>query len=440
MRRLLSIIFGFALLAIATESDVETRLASDIQSVRQSLTQTLQRNQQEKARLLLEIQNVKQKTSDATAKHAKETASAKELEEQISATKQELKKWQVILQRTERLAQDFDAGESVPTADLWNDDKSRPSLEELLPILEKEFATVGKPYWKKGEAVDEKGFVHSGRFAVFGPALFFKSDDGACCGSAALKPNSLLPVVMTRLSRRERDELEKLFKGEEALPPTDVTMGRALELRSSESSFLQHLAKGGPIMIPIALLGLLSLVVGIFKLVQLLVRTLSEAPLAVVERMVEAVLAGKEQEAQAIAKGLHCSIRPLALAALQNRELDEEHLEAHLYEASLAVQSPLERWLGVLSVSAAAAPLLGLLGTVTGMIHTFRLITMFGTGDARLLSGGISEALVTTEAGLMVAIPALLIHAWCVRRVRRNAALHKQATLRLLRLAKGGGR
>ena len=193
-------------------------------------------------------------------------------------------------------------------------------------------------------------------------------------------------------------------------------------------------------MIPIALLGLLSLVVGLFKVLQLLSRTPSEAPLEAVERMVEAALAGKEQEAQAIAEGLHRSIRPLALAALQNRELDEEHLEARLYEASLAVQSPLERWLGVLSVSTAAAPLLGLLGTVTGMIHTFRLITMFGTGDARLLSGGISEALVTTEAGLMVAIPALLIHAWCVRRVRRNAALHKQATLRLLRLAKGGGR
>ena len=76
MKRLLTILFGFALLAIANENDVETRLTSDIQSARQSLNQTLLRNQQEKARLLLEIQNVNQKTSDATAKHAKETASA----------------------------------------------------------------------------------------------------------------------------------------------------------------------------------------------------------------------------------------------------------------------------------------------------------------------------------------------------------------------------
>ena len=69
----------------------------------------------------------------------------------------------------------------------------------------------------------------------------------------------------------------------------------------------------------------------------------------------------------------------------------------------------------------AAAPLLGLLGTVTGMIHTFRLITFFGVGDARLLADGISEALVTTEAGLCVAIPALLCHAWLTRLARRHA-------------------
>ena len=111
-----------------------------------------------------------------------------------------------------------------------------------------------------------------------------------------------------------------------------------------------------------------------------------------------------------------------------------------IYEASLAPQSSLERYLSILSVSASAAPLLGLLGTVTGMIHTFRLITMFGTGDAKLLSGGISEALVTTEAGLIVAIPALLIHVWCLRRARCNASLCKQAALCLLRLAKSSRR
>jgi biopolymer transport protein ExbB len=58
------------------------------------------------------------------------------------------------------------------------------------------------------------------------------------------------------------------------------------------------------------------------------------------------------------------------------------------------------------------SPLLGLLGTVTGMIETFQVITLFGAGDPRLMSGGISQALVTTQLGLAVAIPLLLIHSW----------------------------
>ena len=69
----------------------------------------------------------------------------------------------------------------------------------------------------------------------------------------------------------------------------------------------------------------------------------------------------------------------------------------------------LDRFSTIILVFAAIAPLLGLLGTVTGMISTFDIITEFGTGDPKLLSGGISEALVTTELGLIVAIPTLLL-------------------------------
>ena len=70
----------------------------------------------------------------------------------------------------------------------------------------------------------------------------------------------------------------------------------------------------------------------------------------------------------------------------------------------------------MLAVLGAVAPLLGLLGTITGMIETFRVITVHGAGDPRLMSGGISEALVTTEIGLGVAIPVLLVHTWLKRR------------------------
>ena len=80
-------------------------------------------------------------------------------------------------------------------------------------------------------------------------------------------------------------------------------------------------------------------------------------------------------------------------------------------EIVLATKPRLERGIAFIALSAAVAPLLGLLGTVTGMIETFKLLTLFGTGDAKSLSSGISQALVTTEFGLVAAIPALILAA-----------------------------
>ena len=77
----------------------------------------------------------------------------------------------------------------------------------------------------------------------------------------------------------------------------------------------------------------------------------------------------------------------------------------------------MERFLSTLGMLASIAPLLGLLGTVTGMIDTFHVITQYGTGDPRMMSGGISEALVTTMLGLSVAIPLLLAHTLLNRAV-----------------------
>ncbi|MEX0614652.1 MAG: MotA/TolQ/ExbB proton channel family protein, partial [Methylophaga sp.] len=90
---------------------------------------------------------------------------------------------------------------------------------------------------------------------------------------------------------------------------------------------------------------------------------------------------------------------------------DVETLQLKLDEAILRETPAIERGLVTLAILAAVAPMLGLLGTVSGMIETFQSITLFGTGDPKLMSGGISQALVTTELGLAVAIPILLIHS-----------------------------
>ena len=93
-----------------------------------------------------------------------------------------------------------------------------------------------------------------------------------------------------------------------------------------------------------------------------------------------------------------------------NPNMDSETLELKLSEAVLKELPNLEKSLNLLKIIAAVAPLLGLLGTVTGMIITFQAITIFGAGDPKAMAGGISGALVTTVLGLCVAIPTVLLH------------------------------
>lgn len=101
--------------------------------------------------------------------------------------------------------------------------------------------------------------------------------------------------------------------------------------------------------------------------------------------------------------------RVLAVAKA-NPGLDPESLELKLHEAVLKERPAIESGLSLLKIIAMVAPLLGLLGTVTGMIITFQMITLFGAGDPKAMAGGISQALITTVQGLVVAIPTVLMH------------------------------
>ncbi len=115
-----------------------------------------------------------------------------------------------------------------------------------------------------------------------------------------------------------------------------------------------------------------------------------------------------------------------------------EAREAVVEQALLAETGQLTRGLSALAVLAGVAPLLGLLGTVTGMIDMFSVIAAQGSGNAKSLSGGISEALICTQAGMLVAIPLLLAHAWLGRIADRRAQLLEEAACGVLGLAEHG--
>jgi biopolymer transport protein ExbB len=123
----------------------------------------------------------------------------------------------------------------------------------------------------------------------------------------------------------------------------------------------------------------------------------------------------------------------------ENRDADVETLELKLDEAILRESSKLDRFLWAIKVVSVVAPLMGLLGTVTGMIRVFTTITLVGTGDPKMMASGISEALVTTMLGLFVAIPLVLIHAF-VSSGRKEIVevLTEQSAGMVARRAEGG--
>lgn len=181
---------------------------------------------------------------------------------------------------------------------------------------------------------------------------------------------------------------------------------RAIEEQAGKT-ILSVIESGGTIAWIIVALGALGLVLIILRLMFL--RRAGAATNNIVATVGGLVRQGNIEAAMAACKTFKGSTARVVAAAVRNLDRDRTHLEDIISEAILHESSYLNRFGAMILVIAAVAPLLGLLGTVTGMITTFDIITEFGTGDPKLLSGGISIALVTTEIGLAVAIPALLM-------------------------------
>ena len=119
-------------------------------------------------------------------------------------------------------------------------------------------------------------------------------------------------------------------------------------------------------------------------------------------------------------------------AGLINRFHSREVMKEAIEDTGRQVVADLERYLNTLGTIAAVSPLLGLLGTVFGMIQVFGVITQAGVGNAGLLAGGISKALITTAAGLSVAIPALMFHRYFNGRVNKLIIAMEEQALRLI--------
>jgi biopolymer transport protein ExbB len=202
----------------------------------------------------------------------------------------------------------------------------------------------------------------------------------------------------------------------------DPSRGSILSMVIDTPSRGERVQQGGPIGYAIIVLGVVAGIVGLARLVVVFLT----------HRKVK-TQQGSEQASDKNPLG-----RVLAVYE-ENRSADIETLELKLDEAILRESARLDRFLWAIKVVSVVAPLMGLLGTVTGMIRVFTTITLVGTGDPKMMASGISEALVTTMLGLFVAIPLVLIHAF-VSSGRKEIVevLEEQSAGMVARRAEGG--
>lgn len=260
-----------------------------------------------------------------------------------------------------------------------------------------------------GEAVEPGGKVVAGEFFSAGPAAWFQAEGQEGLGGVAPQGAGRLPRVVGIDA-----SLGRPSPGTEMVLPVDVTGGKARALEEIDGGAVDLVRKGGLWVWPIIGLALISLIFGVVKLIGF--ARFREPGEAWVTAITAALRSGDKSKAEELAAGVSHPVGAVMgkLVAVSSSAADV--VEETLYEQLMGVQQRAASLLPVIAVTAATAPLLGLLGTVSGMIRTFNLITLFGSGDPKPLAGGISEALITTLFGLVVAIPALVLHAFLSRR------------------------
>lgn len=195
---------------------------------------------------------------------------------------------------------------------------------------------------------------------------------------------------------------------------------------------MEYFLQGGPLMWPILLCSILAF--GIFLERLWVFFRLNRGSRELVKEVEDLVNKQRIDEATIVCQRYGTPLAHILLAALRAKGRSRDQIKTAVEEAGSRESAPLERYLGLLGTIATISPLLGLLGTVLGMIEAFTVIATQGMGTPATLGGGISEALITTAAGLSVAIPVLLLHKYLSSRLDSIILEMEASSLRLVDL------
>ena len=461
MKKYLSILFVLSLsfngFVFAQEEQEESNEVSTVEALLNLVKQGKTEEQSENARREARFMSNKNKQAEILAAEKRELAKQERIADQLEA---EYKKNEEILRVKEEAYQkelgslvelfghlQSSAGEaavqfsgSLTSAEYGQDrvaflnnlttkmseTTELPSIREIEGLwyeLKREMVASGQVVSFETTVVDVDG--ESSTCNVTRVGLFNAVCDGkyleyvAASGQYAFLPRQ--PAGRFTKTAKNIGQAEVGEQVKFGVDPTGPTGGSLLANLIQTPSLAERAAQGREVGYAIIFVGLIGIALAFWKLYSL-------------------YMLGRAVRAQAGSKALDVR-NPLGRVLKvgeDNFKKDIDTLELKLAEAIMAERPSIERGISAVRIISVVAPLAGLLGTVTGMIVTFQMITLYGTGDPKLMAGGISQALVTTVLGLLVAIPTTLLHSFTASSAKGIiSVLEEQSTGILAERAEG---
>ncbi len=321
----------------------------------------------------------------------------------------------------------------------YGDDPLRVA-REIFELTKEEIRFTRSVEQEKGELLFENTLLYGERLRLGGIFAVQEADNGGpvalmlpTAGEKGRKfvwQVNALPEIRTTVETAFQAYADSVW----VMVPVDALLSTALssEMAQTTVSWKQSLRdffrNGGLLMYPIALLLILGLIIVAERYVRLSVKNRTGRYREVLKLCEAGDLAAAKKRAENLRGSVGLLIRKTLSKNYPNRAAAEKAME----EVFASEVPAIERGLTTISVFATTAPLLGLLGTVMGMVELFEVITMHGTSDPKLLAAGISIALITTEAGLIVAIPLQFLHTFLTNKADRLIAKMEKTGLALL--------
>jgi len=310
---------------------------------------------------------------------------------------------------------------------------SMADIQTFFDLIFEEIHASGQVRVTNGSLVDRQGKEQEAQLLILGnfTGIYTLGDE---TGFLLYSEESQRFFALSRLpSARITAGITDYLDGRSDSVVMDISKGAAIRQLTHELSLVEQLPKGGAIVWPILAILVLAVLILCERIVFFVRRRTNTDQL--MNKLRELILAGDWDGCKTYLETRRKRLVPkILLTALALKDRTRNEMENALQEAILGEIPAVERFLSTLGMLAAIAPLLGLLGTVTGMINTFHTITYYGTSDPRMMSGGISEALVTTMLGLCVAIPIMLAHTLLSRRVETQISRMEEKSVAFVNL------